>query len=56
MVRCTYCKTEIRPGRGITFVEVSGKIHHFCSSKCKFNKNMKRDPKKVKWITKKKNK
>jgi len=54
MVRCTYCKIDIKPGRGITFVELSGKIHHFCSSKCKRNLKLGRDPKKVRWITKRK--
>lgn len=55
MVQCTFCKDQIKPGRGVTFVEISGKIHHFCGSKCKKNLlHLKRDPKKVKWVVKKK--
>ena len=54
MGRCVYCKTDIKPGRGITYVEASGKIGDFCSAKCRRNFKLKRDPKKVKWITKKK--
>ncbi|MFC1686004.1 50S ribosomal protein L24e [Nanoarchaeota archaeon] len=55
MARCIFCKDEIKPGRGVTFVELSGKINPFCGSKCKRNMlKLKRDPKKVKWVTKKK--
>ncbi len=55
MVTCTFCKNQIKPGRGVTFVETSGKINHLCSLKCKTNMfKLKRDPKKVKWVIKKK--
>ncbi len=35
------------------FVKTDGTIFYFCSSKCQKNWNLKRDPKKVKWISKK---
>jgi len=54
MARCSFCGKQIQLGKGITYVETSGRIYHFCSSKCKKNKRMKRDPTKVKWVKKRK--
>jgi len=39
-------------GRGVTYVEVSGKIHNFCSSKCKKNRKLGRDALNLKWTEK----
>jgi large subunit ribosomal protein L24e len=39
---------------GVTFVEVSGRILHFCSSKCINNWKLGRDARKVKWVKKQK--
>lgn len=36
------------------FVKVSGEIFYFCSSKCEKNFMMGRNPRKVKWVKKKK--
>jgi len=52
MVKCTYCGVQIPQGRGIIYVEISGKIINYCSSKCRKNREMGRDPGKMKWITK----
>jgi len=54
MVKCFFCGENIQQGRGIMFVEVSGRVLNFCSKKCRINLRMKRDPKKVLWIKKKK--
>ena len=54
MARCSYCKVNIKPGRGVTYVEVSGRIFYFCGSKCKKNHRMGRDPLRQLWITKRK--
>ena len=53
MAKCSFCGSQIHQGRGITYVEVSGKIYNFCSSKCKKNRKLGRDPTRVKWIIKK---
>lgn len=52
MVKCTYCGSQIPMGRGITYVEISGKINTLCSSKCKKNRILGRDPLKLKWTEK----
>jgi ribosomal protein L24E len=39
--------------KGVTYVEVSGRILHYCSSKCRKNVTLGRDSKKVLWVTKK---
>jgi len=52
MAKCSFCGKPVHPGRGITYVEVSGKIHTLCSSKCKKNRILGRDPLRVKWTEK----
>jgi len=44
----------MKPGTGITYVENSGKILYICSSKCRRNLKLGRDPNKLLWISKKK--
>jgi large subunit ribosomal protein L24e len=52
MAKCTFCGAQIPQGEGIIYVEISGKIINYCSSKCRKNREMGRDPGKMKWITK----
>ena len=52
MPRCVYCKKTYEFPRGLTLVMKDGTVNHFCSSKCKKNKFMKR--RKVRLINKKK--
>ena len=52
MAKCVFCGKQIPMGRGIVYVEVSGRIHNFCSHKCQMNRRMGRDPSRVKWVTK----
>jgi len=54
MPKCSFCQLQYPIHKGMTFVEVSGKILHFCSSKCRKNWKLGRDAKKVKWVTKQK--
>jgi large subunit ribosomal protein L24e len=56
MAKCSFCGAQIVQGRGIIFVENSGRILNFCSSKCRKNRNMGREPKKLKWALKQKGK
>lgn len=54
-MKCSFCKEEIEAGTGKMFVKIDGKILYFCSSKCEKNMlKLGRDPKRVKWISKKK--
>ena len=49
MVKCTFCGNEIEKGTGMMYVEKTGKVHHFCSSKCERNVDLGRKPKHVRW-------
>jgi len=51
MPRCTYCGKMYDIPKGLTLVMKDGTVNHFCSSKCRKNKFMKR--RKVRWLTKK---
>lgn len=46
---CSFCKREIKPGVGIMIVSNDGRINYFCSSKCRKNHKLKRNPRKVEW-------
>lgn len=37
MVECSFCGNEIKRGTGTIYIQKSGKILHFCSSKCEKN-------------------
>ena len=50
MPKCTYCGKMYNPPKGLTLIMKDGTINHFCSSKCRKNKFMKK--RKVRWITK----
>jgi len=52
MAKCTFCGKNIVQGTGIALIEPSGKIVNLCSSKCRKNRQMGRDPNKLKWIRK----
>ena len=53
MANCTFCKTEIAKGTGKMLVKNSGKVLHFCGSKCEKNTlKLKRNPLKFKWASK----
>ncbi len=52
MPACSFCKKHYKEPRGLTLFTFDGKSIYFCSSKCRRNAKLKRDPKKVKWIKK----
>lgn len=54
MPKCVYCGKMYDVPRGLTFVKNDGKVLYFCSAKCKKNMQMKR--RKVRWVSKKKEK
>jgi len=51
---CSFCKKEYKEPRGLTIFTFDGKKLHFCSSKCGRNFKLKRDPRKVNWVKRKK--
>ena len=54
-MKCSFCGKEMKPGTGIIYVTNDGKLHYFCSSKCFKNAlKLKRIPRKVEWVRKKK--
>jgi len=54
MPTCSFCKKHYDEPRGLTVFTFDGKAINFCSSKCKRNLALKRDPKKVNWVKKEK--
>tara|TARA_Y100000310_G_scaffold51177_1_gene47214 strand:- start:293 stop:604 length:312 start_codon:yes stop_codon:yes gene_type:complete len=54
MPTCSFCKRHYQEPRGLTVFTFDGKTIHFCSSKCRRNLNLKRDPRKVNWIKREK--
>jgi len=54
MPTCSFCKKNYENPRGITIFTFEGKSIHFCSSKCRRNLDLKRDPKKVNWVKREK--
>ena len=53
---CSFCKKTYQVPRGLTVFTFDGRTIYYCSSKCrKNNLKLKRDPKKVNWIRKDKN-
>jgi large subunit ribosomal protein L24e len=52
---CSFCGQEIEPGTGKMFVRRDGSVLYFCSSKCEKNMlKLKRVPRKIKWVSKRK--
>ncbi len=54
MPKCSYCKNNYEPPRGLTFVLPNGELLYFCSSKCRKNHKLGRKGEKLAWIKKKK--
>jgi len=52
MPTCSFCKKSYKEPKGLTIFTFDGRSIHFCSSKCRKNANLERDPKKVNWIKK----
>ena len=54
-MKCSFCNKEIEPGTGKLYSLKDGTRYYFCSGKCERNQlKLKRKPRKVGWITKKK--
>lgn len=54
MPTCGFCKHGYNFPKGLTYVLIDGKVVYFCSSKCKKNWELKRDPKKTNWVRREK--
>lgn len=52
-MECSFCGKVFGAGRGKMFVRKDGKIFYFCSGKCEKSFVMGRNPRKLKWVTKK---
>jgi large subunit ribosomal protein L24e len=50
MPACTFCKRNYENPRGLTIFTFDGKSLFYCSSKCKNNAKLGRDPKKTAWV------
>ncbi|MBU1205126.1 MAG: 50S ribosomal protein L24e [Nanoarchaeota archaeon] len=49
-MRCSFCKQNINRGTGKIYVQKTGKLLHFCSSKCEKNMlKLKRKQRTTKW-------
>ncbi len=49
-MRCSFCKQNINKGTGKIYVQKTGKLLYFCSSKCEKNMlKLKRKPRTTKW-------
>ena len=49
MAKCTFCGNDIEKGTGMIYVEKTGRVHYYCSSKCERNVGLGRNPKHVRW-------
>jgi large subunit ribosomal protein L24e len=49
MPTCSFCKKSYKFPQGLTLFTFDGRSVYFCSSKCRRNHNLGRDPKKVGW-------
>ena len=54
MPACSFCKKHYDIPKGMTIFQLDGSVKHFCSSKCRRNLALKRDPKKVNWVKREK--
>lgn len=52
MPACSFCKKNYEFPRGLTLFLLDGKTLYFCSSKCRRNFKLKRDPRKTTWVKK----
>ncbi|MFP4632015.1 MAG: 50S ribosomal protein L24e [Halobacteriota archaeon] len=46
---CSFCGGEIEPGTGLVVVSNDGERFHLCSSKCRKNADLGREPRDVEW-------
>ena len=53
-MKCTVCNSEIPVGTGRMLVMNDGRIVTYCSSKCRTNVALGREPRRLKWVTAKK--
>ena len=54
MPTCSFCKKHYEFPKGLTVFLNDGKTVYFCSSKCRRNLALKRDPRKTNWVKRKK--
>jgi large subunit ribosomal protein L24e len=54
MPTCSFCKKNYEFPKGLTIFTFDGKSIYFCSSKCRRNAALKRDPRKVNWVKREK--
>lgn len=54
MPACTFCRKVYEFPRGLTIFTMDGRSIYYCSSKCRKNAALKRDPKKLKWVRRRK--
>jgi len=54
MPTCSFCKKSYKEHKGLTVFTFDGKSIHYCSSKCRRNHALGRDPKKTNWIKREK--
>lgn len=50
MPACSFCKKNYENPRGLTIFTFDGKSLFYCSSKCRNNAKLGRDPKKTNWV------
>ena len=50
--QCSFCGERFEPGKGTTFVRNDASVFEFCSSKCRKNFNLGRNPIRVRWTQK----
>lgn len=51
-MKCSFCNSVLKAGRGKMFVKLSGEVLYFCSSKCQKNYELGRLPRQLGWIRK----
>ncbi|MCL5009856.1 MAG: 50S ribosomal protein L24e [Candidatus Parvarchaeota archaeon] len=51
-MKCNFCGRDIKRGSGIMYVKLDGTTQNFCSRRCMKYSIMKKDTRKIKWITK----
>ena len=54
MPACSFCKQPYKEPRGLTIFTFDGRAVYYCSSKCRRNAALKRDPKKTNWVRRRK--
>ena len=54
MPACSFCKKNYENPRGLTVFTIDGRSVFYCSSKCRKNADLNRDPRKVNWVKREK--